>query len=328
MEARSRSYHEAAFRASEGLRSYADVIPPEDELEQVRSWTGPDGRVEDDDGVRQQAQLAVLAFESGVAVSADLFVGGFDTHAVHDPYQGWLLGALTDAPTRRTSHSSGRPWQFARRWNAGRAPMNPVTTPVRLLLWVCLLGSPPSLHAAETGEQIAERECAACHGHRGRSETTDIPSIGGFSEFAIMDLLDSYRLGFRQARAVALEDGSETDMVQIVEALSEQAIEAVAIYYSEQEWVPHEQSFDADLARRAARIHSVKCGKCHPRGGSVPEADHAILAGQWREYLAGEFRDFDSGARRMADKMKKRYDTLSAADKDALLELYVSAGRY
>ncbi len=97
MEARSRSYYEAAFRASEGLRSYADVIPPEDELEQVRSWTGPDGRVENDDGLRRQAQLAVLAFKSGVAVSADLFVGGFDTHSVHDPYQGWLLGTLTDA---------------------------------------------------------------------------------------------------------------------------------------------------------------------------------------------------------------------------------------
>ena len=191
-----------------------------------------------------------------------------------------------------------------------------------------LLACLAPLHAAEPGEQIAERECAGCHGRAGRSEQPDMPSIGGFSEFAIMDLLDSYRLGFREARVVKLEDGSETDMAQIVESLSEEAIEAVAIHYSEQQWVPHVQAFDADLARRGARIHSVKCGKCHPRGGSVPEADHAILAGQWREYLAGEFRDFDSGARRMADKMKKRYDTLSDADKDALLELYVSAGRY
>ena len=182
--------------------------------------------------------------------------------------------------------------------------------------------------AAETGEQIAERECAECHGPHGRSEQPDMPSIGGFSEFAIMDLLESYRLGFRKARTVVLDDGSETDMAQIVESLSEEAIETVALYYADQEWRPHEQPFDADLARRGARIHSVKCGKCHPRGGSVPEADHALLAGQWREYLAGEFQDFDSGARRMTDRMKKRYDTLSAADKLALLEFYVSAGQY
>ena len=191
---------------------------------------------------------------------------------------------------------------------------------------MALLGLPA--HPTESGEQIAERDCAECHGTRGRSEQPDMPSIGGFSEFAIMDLLESYRLGFRQARAVTLEDGSETDMARIVESLSEDAIEVVSLYYAEQDWIPHDQPFDGELARRGARIHSVKCGKCHPRGGSVPEADHALLAGQWREYLAGEFRDFDSGARRMADKMKQRYDTLSVSDKAALLEFYVSAGRF
>ena len=181
---------------------------------------------------------------------------------------------------------------------------------------------------AETGEEIAERECRECHGPLGRSEQADIPSIGGFSEFAIMDLLDSYLLGFRQARAVALEDGSEKDMLEVVESMSEDAIEAVALYYAAQTWEPHEQPFDAEQARRGARIHARKCAKCHLKEGSVPEADHALLSGQWRDYLAAEFRDFDSGARRMADKMKQKYDTLSPADKAALLELYVSAGKY
>ena len=31
------------------------------------------------------------------AVSADLWLGGFDTHATHDPDQGWLMGNLTDS---------------------------------------------------------------------------------------------------------------------------------------------------------------------------------------------------------------------------------------
>lgn len=181
---------------------------------------------------------------------------------------------------------------------------------------------------AESGEEIAARECRECHGPLGRSEQRDIPSIGGFSEFAIMDLLDSYLLGFRQARPVALEDGSEKDMLEVAESLSEEAIETVAVYYAAQPWEPHEQAFDAEQARRGARIHARKCAKCHLNEGSVAEADHALLAGQWRDYLAAEFRDFDSGARRMADKMKEKYDTLSAADKAALLELYVSAGNY
>lgn len=143
-----------------------------------------------------------------------------------------------------------------------------------------------------------------------------------------MDLMESYLLGFRQARSVTLDDGTETDMRTIVESLTEDAIEAVAFYYAEQTWQPHIQPFDAALARQGARIHARKCAKCHLKEGSVPEADHALLAGQWREYLAAEFKDFDSGARRMADKMKQKYDTLSAADKEALLELYVSAGNY
>ena len=183
-----------------------------------------------------------------------------------------------------------------------------------------------ALHA-QTGEEIANRLCVDCHGEFGRSETPEIPSIGGFSEYAIIDLLDSYRHGFRKARTIALDDGSENDMQQVVDGLSDEEIEAVAYYYSEQAWRPHAQPFDAELARRGAAIHSRKCGKCHPKGGSEADADHALLAGQWREYLTQELRNFTSGERRMADKMKKKFDTLSEADKVALLEFYVSAGR-
>ena len=96
MAARSRRYYEAALAGSNRLRGFADAIPTEENMERTREWTGPDGGYETDDGVRWQAQLAVLAFKTGAAVSADLFVGGFDTHALNDSYQGWILGALTD----------------------------------------------------------------------------------------------------------------------------------------------------------------------------------------------------------------------------------------
>ena len=39
----------------------------------------------------------MLAFKTGVAVSADLWLGGFDTHAHHDPDHEWLLGNLADS---------------------------------------------------------------------------------------------------------------------------------------------------------------------------------------------------------------------------------------
>ena len=90
---RHREFYRSAF-ATEGLKAYADAIPPEDELEREERHRGADG-----DNVystlRRQAQLTVLAFKAGVAVSADLWLGGFDTHANHDLDQEWLLGNLT-----------------------------------------------------------------------------------------------------------------------------------------------------------------------------------------------------------------------------------------
>lgn len=82
-------FYQSAF-TTEGLKAYADALPPEDEIE---DWEeGPNGFASD---LRHQAQLTVLAFKTGVAVSADLELGGFDTHANHDPDHEWLLGALT-----------------------------------------------------------------------------------------------------------------------------------------------------------------------------------------------------------------------------------------
>lgn len=186
---------------------------------------------------------------------------------------------------------------------------------------------PASADAPRSGQEVAETECQGCHGPQGRSEDPQIPSIGGFSEFAIMDLMETYRRGLRQAATITMDDGTRRSMADVVEAMSSAEIETVAMYYAAQTWTPREQPFDAALARRGARVHAVKCGKCHLKGGSVPEADHALLAGQWRGYLEGEFRNFDSGARRMVDKMKQKYDSLSAADKLALIEYYVGAGR-
>ena len=91
---RHRALYRSAF-ATEGLKAYADAIPPEDELEQKERYNGRDRDFRST--LRRQAQLAVLAFKTGVAVSADLWLGGFDTHAYHDPDHEWLLGNLTDS---------------------------------------------------------------------------------------------------------------------------------------------------------------------------------------------------------------------------------------
>ena len=93
--ARNRRLHEAALAtgALEGLREFAATVPQENQLEQPER--DPNNRFFS--RLRRQAQLAVLAFKSRVAVSADLILGSFDTHDNHDEEAGWLLGNLTDS---------------------------------------------------------------------------------------------------------------------------------------------------------------------------------------------------------------------------------------
>ena len=95
-ELRNRRLYQSAFASAEGLKAYADAIPPDEELEQPVEFQSPSNGTYRSE-LRRQAQLSVLAFKTGVAVSADLWLGNFDTHAAHDPDQGWLLGNLTDS---------------------------------------------------------------------------------------------------------------------------------------------------------------------------------------------------------------------------------------
>ena len=91
--ARNRRLYAAALspEATEGLKAYATLLPPDDELEQTEEFGGMKS------ALRRQAQLAILAFKARVAVSADLYLRGFDTHANHDPEHNWLLANLTDS---------------------------------------------------------------------------------------------------------------------------------------------------------------------------------------------------------------------------------------
>ena len=191
-----------------------------------------------------------------------------------------------------------------------------------------MLFNPLSEVVAEEIEEVAERKCGVCHGKRGVSEKPSIPSIGGFSDSAILDLLTTYEHDFRKARRVQLDDGTETDMMEVLEDFSQSELEEIALYYAQQRWTPIEQEYDREIAAEGARLHKVKCNKCHINGGSVQESDHALMAGQWREYLEGEFRNFDDGSRRMSSKMQQKYETLNAEGKQAVIEFYVSAGDF
>ena len=98
MELRGRAIYRSAIDA-EGLEVFVDAVPPEGQLQQVETLK-PEDSVSGhgfSSELRRQAQLTVLAFKTGVSVSADLALGGFDTHTAHDPDHSWLLGNLTSS---------------------------------------------------------------------------------------------------------------------------------------------------------------------------------------------------------------------------------------
>lgn len=88
---RNRDFFQSAMASIDGLRNFADQIPPEDQIERTEVLLGGQRS-----NLKAQAQLAVLAFKAGVSMSADLVIGGFDTHAEHDTRHEPLMAAMTD----------------------------------------------------------------------------------------------------------------------------------------------------------------------------------------------------------------------------------------
>ena len=100
---------------------------------------------------------------------------------------------------------------------------------------------------------------------------------------------------------------SETaTMCEVAGALSDKDIEALAEHYA------------------ALPFHDSECSRCHSDGGSNPDDEASILAGQWMGYLESTFAEFASGARYQPDKMKEKMDPLTDEQVTALVHYYAS----
>ena len=181
--------------------------------------------------------------------------------------------------------------------------------------------------AAVADEQIA-KECMDCHGKDGVSTDDDVPTIAGYSAVYISDALASYAEGERPATESKYRHGDTarpaTDMGKIAKELDEAKMKSVAEFFAARKFVPAKQQFDADKAAKGAEFHDEECSRCHDEGGSIPDDDAGILAGQWMPYLRHTFEEYASGKRRMPEKMKPRMEKLDAATTEALINYYGS----
>ena len=85
-----RDIHYNARENADSLQAFADLIPNEDQLEpvEINGEYAP---------LRRQSQVALLAFQSGVAMTADIVHQVFDTHDNHDALHEPGLAHLTDS---------------------------------------------------------------------------------------------------------------------------------------------------------------------------------------------------------------------------------------
>ena len=178
--------------------------------------------------------------------------------------------------------------------------------------------------AADAGTNDLAKKCDECHGKGGNSTEEKVPTIAGFSAATLEDILTQYKEGDRKGVEFKKDDGTKTDMNEIAKKLSDADIKALAKHYAAQTFKPHKQAFDSKLAKKGAKIHDRKCEKCHSEGGTNPEDDAALLAGQWRAYLEEQFQLIKDHDRQVPKKMWKKFKKLKEKHMKALIEYYVS----
>ena len=180
---------------------------------------------------------------------------------------------------------------------------------------------------AADGAKLAE-QCNVCHGKNGASGEPSIPTIGGFSAKYILESIKNFKRKTRTCAEVTVpagpKKGTKSDMCKVLAELSEADAEAVAQHFAAQKFVRAKQPFDSAKAKQGSSVYKLRCEKCHENGGSSPDEDNGILAGQWTPYLREQLAGFRAGKRPLDEKMKLRLDRVGKDDEEALLHFFAS----
>lgn len=176
-------------------------------------------------------------------------------------------------------------------------------------------------------EAIVEN-CNGCHGDDGVSQWADVPTVAGISEFVHSDALYLFRDEARPCTETEYKQGdksgSATTMCAVTADLSDDMIDEIAAYYAGLPFVAAKQEFDPALAEAGKAIHEAECDRCHSEGGSNPEDDASILAGQQMGYLEDTFAEYRAGEREQPKKMEEKLSALGDDDVKALVHFYAS----
>jgi sulfide dehydrogenase cytochrome subunit len=187
------------------------------------------------------------------------------------------------------------------------------------------IGMSAAVHAADkpkvmmgASASMLANTCAGCHGTNGVSTGPAAPTISGLSPDYFVETMNGFASG----------DIKSTIMGRIAKGYTEDEIKAMAKFYTGKPFVKAKQNFDADMAKKGAKLHDKYCEKCHADGGQSAEDDAGVLAGQWTPYVNWTLADFQGDGREGSKKMMKKLNQMvereGAAGIEALLNYYAS----
>ncbi|MBK7768116.1 MAG: c-type cytochrome [Sulfuritalea sp.] len=168
--------------------------------------------------------------------------------------------------------------------------------------------------AAPPSPAMLSHACAGCHGTNGGSAGLTMPSLASQSKTAIVDAMKKFKSGERPS----------TVMGRLAKGYTDAEFEAMAEFFSKQKFHPTTQVVDAAKVKRGADLQEANCSRCHLEDGKEGKDDTPVMASQWLTYLQMQMDLYQSGARKMPEKMAEKVKPLSKQDLEALLHFYAS----
>ena len=168
--------------------------------------------------------------------------------------------------------------------------------------------------AAPPSPAMLSHACAGCHGTNGGSAGLTMPSLASQSKTAIVDAMKKFKSGERPS----------TVMGRLAKGYTDAEFDAMADFFSKQKFHPTTQVVDAAKVKRGADLQEANCSRCHLEDGKEGKDDTPVMASQWLTYLQMQMDLYQSGARKMPEKMAEKVKPLSKQDLEALLHFYAS----
>ncbi|MDP2811944.1 MAG: c-type cytochrome [Rhodocyclaceae bacterium] len=171
-----------------------------------------------------------------------------------------------------------------------------------------------SVHAAPPTPAMLSNACAGCHGTNGGSAGPSMPSLASQSKTAIVEAMKKFKSGERPA----------TVMGRLAKGYTDADFAAMGEFFSKQKFHKTAQTVDAAKAKKGADLQEANCSRCHLDEGKDGKDDTPTMASQWLPYLNMQMGLYQSGARKMPEKMAEKVKPLSKEDLEALMHFYAS----